>query len=54
MSKDIAAQIEKEYGTTEFNDPAIDFGYNKIEIRSRLNTYAKIFLLLTPDSCNSL
>jgi len=46
MSKDIAAQIEKEYGTTKFNDPAIDFGYNKIEIRSRLNTYAKIFLLL--------
>ena len=46
MSKDIAAQLEKEYGTVAFNDPIIDFGYNKIEIRSRLNTYAKIFLLL--------
>lgn len=47
MSKDIAAQIEKEYGTIEFNHPSIDFGYNKIEIRSGFNTYAKIFLLLT-------
>jgi hypothetical protein len=47
MSKDIASQIEKEYGTIEFKHPAIDFGYNKIEIRSRFNVYNWIFLLLT-------
>lgn len=46
MSKDLAAQIEKEYGTIAFRHPAIDFGYNKIEIRSGFNSYYKIFVLL--------
>ena len=47
MSKDIAAEIEKEYGEITFKDPNIAFGYNKIEITHKFGLYTKIFLLLS-------
>jgi hypothetical protein len=46
MSKDIAAEIQKEYGTINFNNPSILFGYNKIEITQRLTLFEKIFFIL--------
>src|ERR1700752_1680487 len=46
MSKDIAAEIEKEYGPVAFKHPVILFGYNKIEITQKFDIYTKIFLLL--------
>ena len=47
MSKDIAAEIENEYGEITFKDPTISFGYNKIEITYKFGLYTKIFLLLS-------
>lgn len=47
MSKDIAAEIEKEYGEITFKDPNIAFGYNKIEITYKFGLSTKIFLLLS-------
>ena len=41
--RDIAAEIEREYGPISFKEPIIEFGYNKIEIAHKIDIYTKIF-----------
>lgn len=45
--RDIAAEIEREYGPISFKEPIIEFGYNKIEIAHKIDIYTKIFFLLS-------
>jgi len=46
MSKDIAAEIERQYGDITFDHPIIGFGYNKIEIKEKFDVYMIIFLAI--------
>ena len=42
MSRDIAAEIERQYGNIHFYYPIISFGYNSIELTGHLSFYEKI------------
>jgi ABC-type transport system involved in Fe-S cluster assembly fused permease/ATPase subunit len=42
MSRDIAAEIEKQYGDIHFYYPKIYFGFNSIELTGHLSFYEKI------------
>jgi hypothetical protein len=45
--RNIADEIEREYGSIGFKEPIIEFGYNKIEIIHKFDIYTKIFFLLS-------
>src|SRR5687768_17170988 len=46
MSKDIAAEIQKEFGPINFRSASVKFDYNKIEITQRLTLFEKAFFIL--------
>jgi hypothetical protein len=46
MSKDIAAEIEKQYGNIDFSYPRIYFGYNSIELRGILSELEEVYFVI--------
>jgi hypothetical protein len=46
MPKDIAAEIENQYGNINFSYPRIYFGYNSIELRGILSELEEVYFVI--------